>query len=118
MSALGGVDRSEEELADVQDPHGLKLLADVETWIFDGNSYTSRPVLAWWTARSGFAPPSKLRRWKDYVTTLPRARALDDQVIYPHGLGDRRTDSDVGSDQVPAAVGRWRETGGDRLVQG
>jgi iron complex transport system substrate-binding protein len=38
-----GVDRSEEELADMRDPHGLKLLADTETWVLDGNSYTSRP---------------------------------------------------------------------------
>jgi iron complex transport system substrate-binding protein len=38
-----GVDRSEEELAGVRDPHALKLLADTETWILDGNSYTSRP---------------------------------------------------------------------------
>jgi len=38
-----GVDRSEEELAEVRDPHAVKLLADTETWILDGNSYTSRP---------------------------------------------------------------------------
>ena len=38
-----GVERSEEELAEVQDPIAARLLADTETWILDGNSYTSRP---------------------------------------------------------------------------
>ncbi|HEU5154105.1 MAG TPA: BtuF-related (seleno)protein [Gemmatimonadales bacterium] len=38
-----GVERSEEELAALQDPVAAKLLADTETWVLDGNSYTSRP---------------------------------------------------------------------------
>jgi hypothetical protein len=38
-----GVDRSGEELADVRDPQAVKLLTDTESWILDGNSYTSRP---------------------------------------------------------------------------
>ena len=37
------VDRSEEELADVRDPEAVKLLTETETWILDGNSYSSRP---------------------------------------------------------------------------
>jgi iron complex transport system substrate-binding protein len=38
-----GVDRSEEELASVRNPVAVQLLTDTETWILDGNSYTSRP---------------------------------------------------------------------------
>ena len=38
-----GVERSEEELADVVDPQAARLLGDTETWVLDGNSYTSRP---------------------------------------------------------------------------
>ncbi|HSE67023.1 MAG TPA: ABC transporter substrate-binding protein [Gemmatimonadales bacterium] len=38
-----GVERSEEELAELQDPIAARLLADIETWVLDGNSYTSRP---------------------------------------------------------------------------
>jgi iron complex transport system substrate-binding protein len=38
-----GVERSEEELGKVQDRVAARLLAETETWILDGNSYTSRP---------------------------------------------------------------------------
>jgi iron complex transport system substrate-binding protein len=38
-----GVERSEKELAEVQDPVAARLLGDTETWVLDGNSYTSRP---------------------------------------------------------------------------
>jgi len=38
-----GVDRTEEELVGVRDSDAVKLFADTETWIIDGNSYTSRP---------------------------------------------------------------------------
>ncbi len=38
-----GLDRSEQELGELQHPIARQLLADTETWILDGNSYTSRP---------------------------------------------------------------------------
>jgi iron complex transport system substrate-binding protein len=38
-----GVERSEEELRGMQDVIAARLLVDTETWILDGNSYTSRP---------------------------------------------------------------------------
>src|SRR6188768_186748 len=59
-----------------------------------GTATPRGPVPVWWTARYGFAPPSRHTRWTDYVATLLRVRGLDDKVIHPHGLGDRRSHSD------------------------
>jgi hypothetical protein len=75
-----------------------------------GRAIPRGPVPASWTARFGFAPPYKGKRWMAYVATLLRARGLDDQVIHPHGLSDRRTDADVGEESgTGVGGGRWRD---------
>jgi hypothetical protein len=56
----------------------------------------------------------------DYVATLLRTRGLDDQVIHPHGLGDRRTDPDVGEQSGTgvgdgAVEGDWQRPAGTGL---
>jgi iron complex transport system substrate-binding protein len=38
-----GLERARDDLEQLSDPHALRILQEVPTWILDGNAYTSRP---------------------------------------------------------------------------